>query len=140
MMTIEQSCAFMLHIPYTAFKPFRDNNSEMTSTHDMELPTATPSYVFGTDAWAFSFTLTYSPFGYAAPVVKLDSAGIGGGKVSILSDCFYLMLVQSDTTSHKKSLAVRLPGSICLQSMIVDANIVDVPTTHNKYTNNFKPL
>lgn len=78
----------------------------MTSTHYMELPTATPSYVFGTDAWAFSFTLTYSPFGYAAPVVKLDSAGIGGGKASILSDCFYLMLVQSDTTSHKKSLAV----------------------------------
>lgn len=106
MMTIEHSSAFMLHIPYTAFKPFRDNNSEMTSTHYMELPTATPSYVFGTDAWAFSFTLTYSPFGYAAPVVKLDSAGIGGGKASILSDCFYLMLVQSDTTSHKKSLAV----------------------------------
>ena len=65
-MLIRYSCAIMLHLSRLAFMP-------QLATQDMVLPTATLSYVFGLSTWAVSFTLSYSPFGYAAPVVKLQT-------------------------------------------------------------------
>ena len=60
-MTIGHSSAFMLHRLLATLKPNKDNPLN-DSDPVMETPSATLSYVFGTKAWAVSFTSSFLPF------------------------------------------------------------------------------
>lgn len=137
MMTIEHSSAFMLHKRYATLKPNRGNNSEVTSAPVMEYPCWTPPYVFGTDAWAVSFTSSFLPFRVCSTrcqaKTERDFVLVRHPYRAIV---FILRLFNPIQQATKKAWQSEIPGFYMLAALIsrMGANIVDASdSTKQRY-------